>query len=867
MMLAILVISVVMYGEAHHGFHTIYRPVNSEVHHTLHTSAQNLAYPVTRPSLGKHKHEGENGSPRLTLSKGEGHHNEIYEDGEEHIEKSYQNVSEIIHHTVANNCSNGNCLGGSVRRTDTNRVQADTNESSQEEILAQKIVGDDGASSLNVLRGHRKPRKTVRLPGRRSSNLKIFVDAGRTSGSLRHFWRSTGLCPPAPHITTRPFLLSQDEKLNLALIGSLPNNAVTQVRIHWLLDLINGSIENGRPQYNFTQLDSLMDLLHQYQLHPGFELMGNPGNIFADLENNTQVLWWRHLVAETASRYVARYGLEWVASWRWETWNEPDHHDFDNLVFTVQGFLNYYDACRAGLDDVSVQLVLGGPGGSCREPQYSRMCWSLLRHCDRGSSYFTPGRPPRIDFISIHKKGQEDADSILTQELLTIQMLRKNYPNLRHVPVINDEGDFLKGWWRGLAWRADARYAALVVRAVYIHLQARVTVPRYDLISFDNAFLNYRPSFFDQRTMMARFQINSTAPRQVQLVKKAAYSVMALLALLGDRSLSYTVRGSDNRLSIISSCRNCEPEAVTTWTTRRHDLQKPQTNEPCPRTTEPPLSSSDAQEHEGTGGTTPVNHTNQLQHRSVIYKAPDHEYRNAGGTGATMSDLDRHTAMANGSWEATVLVSLSNGTEKSTSAKVRVRLSVAVPKFLVGGVVAVTTYRLGAGQAGPYEAWLSLARPVEPTRAQLAFIRSFEGPRRSGPSLVVALESNLHFGMKLFAPDVRVIHLCQTSTSNPGQVIGVRTLGVTSADVLVTWSDARINTRCVLRYEVERSVTGRGGPYSLVSGGSLTLHNNFWYSLPALHGPGTVQGWYRVRVVTYWGTKGAFSPPVYHHVD
>lgn len=45
----------------------------------------------------------------------------------------------------------------------------------------------------------------------------------------------------------------------------------------------------------------------------------------------------------------------------------------------------------------------------------------------------------------------------------------------------------------------------------------------------------------------SRFQINSTTPRQVQLVKKAAYTVMAMLSLLGDRSLPHVVQGSDNR--------------------------------------------------------------------------------------------------------------------------------------------------------------------------------------------------------------------------------------------------------------------------------------------------------------------------------
>lgn len=35
------------------------------------------------------------------------------------------------------------------------------------------------------------------------------------------------------------------------------------------------------------------------------------------------------------------YGIEYVKKWNFETWNEPDHHDFDNLNFTIQGILYF----------------------------------------------------------------------------------------------------------------------------------------------------------------------------------------------------------------------------------------------------------------------------------------------------------------------------------------------------------------------------------------------------------------------------------------------------------------------------------------------------------------------------------------------
>lgn len=34
--------------------------------------------------------------------------------------------------------------------------------------------------------------------------------------------------------------------------------------------------------------------------------------------------------------------------WNFESWNEPDHGDFDGLNFTTQGFYNYFDASEKG---------------------------------------------------------------------------------------------------------------------------------------------------------------------------------------------------------------------------------------------------------------------------------------------------------------------------------------------------------------------------------------------------------------------------------------------------------------------------------------------------------------------------------------
>lgn len=97
------------------------------------------------------------------------------------------------------------------------------------------------------------------ISGNDLQNLRFsFNFANATFKPLKHFWRSCGfwyghismlslilillICfnfsPPDPKSSVPENLLSEDVKLNLALVGSLPNNAIRQVRVHWLLNSI-----------------------------------------------------------------------------------------------------------------------------------------------------------------------------------------------------------------------------------------------------------------------------------------------------------------------------------------------------------------------------------------------------------------------------------------------------------------------------------------------------------------------------------------------------------------------------------------------------------------------------------------------------
>ncbi|KAL8202906.1 UNVERIFIED_CONTAM: hypothetical protein K2H54_030462 [Gekko kuhli] len=278
--------------------------------------------------------------------------------------------------------------------------------------------------------------------------------------------------------------------------------------------------------------------------------MGSPSGYFTDFEDKDQVIQWKSLIAQLAKRYVERYGLEHVAKWNFETWNEPDHHDFDNVSMTASGFLNYYDACSEGLRQVSSQLRLGGPGDSFHPYPKSPLCWRLLSHCHNGTNFFTGETGVRLDYIAMHKKGAGSSLHILEQETEAMGQIQKFFPHFTSLPVYNDEADPLVGWSVPQPWRADVTYAALVVKVIAQHQNLLIAHPNntinYTLLSNDNAFLSYHPYHFTQRTLTARFQMNNTKPPHIQMVRKPVLTAMGLLALLGEEQVSADISSGES---------------------------------------------------------------------------------------------------------------------------------------------------------------------------------------------------------------------------------------------------------------------------------------------------------------------------------
>lgn len=448
----------------------------------------------------------------------------------------------------------------------------------------------------------------------------VQLDFSPGSGSpFKHFWESTGWCPPDPHPRFPSYFTTENIHQNHHLIAGVPRHGIKQVRIHFLLDLIklapasvfrgsaggDGGENNLQPAIvfpgsnarfwrkrglNFTALDSALDQLVGLGLAPGFELMGNPGNLddrsdrlFTSFQDHGQILAFGELVELVASRYIARYGLEVVRSWRFESWNEPDgevHHDLDaGIECDMLGFFAYFDACAAALRRVDTELIFGGPASDGA----GTFLFGLVEHCIHGHNTVTNRTGcDRVDFLNIHKKGNQSTAAITNNELPFAQAVIKKIAGtpLETARWGNDEADPKVHWSSLYLWQADARYAAMVPKVIAQHQEVFIDGQhiKYDVLSNDNGFLPYPDnglSTFQQRTLIAQWSYNSSGT--VASVRKPVLNAMAMLALLGETIHKHAGLGSamTSEIGVIPTVTPDGTLSVLVWASADSDPINP----------------------------------------------------------------------------------------------------------------------------------------------------------------------------------------------------------------------------------------------------------------------------------------------------
>eukprot|EP00038_Savillea_parva_P011472 m.197777 g.197777 ORF g.197777 m.197777 type:complete len:726 (+) comp20217_c0_seq1:47-2224(+) len=424
-------------------------------------------------------------------------------------------------------------------------------------IIGAVAVGLSTAASADTATGNPLSVTSSPVTASQSGNLiAMSVDLSTSARvPLPKIWRATGWCPPLPLRDMPSYVNTESTWQNHAFIAALPRQGIEYIRIHNLLFLLR--VPSGtQPEsldpttdIDYSNLDTLVDLIvGEFGLALGFEIMGNPlfadatsdVGVFTSWKDSEQVAAWQRMVTAICQRYVDKYGLDVVARWRWEAWNEPDHACNSRSKMNagidcdLDSWLAYFDACARGVKAVSPRMLWGGPG-SGGATLTTPFLAGMLKHVAGANG----SNRTALDFIQWHDKGALTNTGV---DLTIARLVQSTSPTLAaSTPMGNEEVDPEGGWNKVLVWRGDTTYPAAAARVLNMHLAAlRDDFPGidYHYHANDNAFLNYGDVWYDQRTLVVRFLMNKTGATEV--MPKSIYNLMGLLSLLGDTKYNVT---------------------------------------------------------------------------------------------------------------------------------------------------------------------------------------------------------------------------------------------------------------------------------------------------------------------------------------
>jgi xylan 1,4-beta-xylosidase len=233
--------------------------------------------------------------------------------------------------------------------------------------------------------------------------VDVSVNAADVTDRLKRVWEMIG------SERLSQLLLAGDEKwiadeFATALRRAHEELGVRRVRAHAILhdDLAVVSVDAaGRIAYDFDRVDAVYDQILEIGIRPVVELSFMPAALARDPQETVFTYkgiisppadWsqWRDLIAALGRHLISRYGIDEVATWAFEVWNEP------NLVVfwtgTVEEYLRLYDETAAALKSVDERLLVGGPSTAASE-------W-VERLAEHAADTGVP-----LDFVTSHTYG------------------------------------------------------------------------------------------------------------------------------------------------------------------------------------------------------------------------------------------------------------------------------------------------------------------------------------------------------------------------------------------------------------------------------------------------------------------------------
>jgi xylan 1,4-beta-xylosidase len=313
------------------------------------------------------------------------------------------------------------------------------------------------------------------LPLSAAEPVPVVVHADRVTGEIRPIWNYFGYDEAGTTLT-------REGRHLLAELNQLSDEPI-HIRVHHLLTSGDGTLAlkwsstnvytedaEGRPVYDWTRLDAIMDEFTRPGLEPFVQAGFMPQALSSQPEPYTPKLVktglprdmvaggafyppkdyqkWQDLIEAWARHCGERYGAERASSWLWEVWNEPESPYWRG---TTDEFFRLFDHFAAGVKRALPDARVGGP--HVTDPGWKNgdvFMRAFLEHCRSGRNAATGGTGAPLDFIAFHAKGttrldeQGRVEMNLRNQLKTIATyggIIAEFPEFAALPIYIGESD------------------------------------------------------------------------------------------------------------------------------------------------------------------------------------------------------------------------------------------------------------------------------------------------------------------------------------------------------------------------------------------------------------------------------------------
>jgi xylan 1,4-beta-xylosidase len=372
------------------------------------------------------------------------------------------------------------------------------------------------------------PALLAPTPAEAQSSDVIQIDASAPAHPFPHFWEKM--------FGSGRAILTLRESYRQDLRDVKQITGFEYVRFHAIFHDevgIYDADDQGHALYNFSYADQIYDGLLANGVRPFVELSFMPKKLAA--KEALHAFWykqnvsppkdwnkWDDLITQFTRHLVDRYGIDEVAQWYFEVWNEPNL-DFWTGEPKQATYWQLYDHTARSIKQVSPRLRVGGPATA-------QAAWAdaFIRHC-------AENKVP-VDFVSSHVYGNDRAQDVfgtdekIPRDQMVCRAVKKVHDQIRssimpNLPLIWTE------------YNASYFNEPAVTDSIYIGPWLAETIRQCDGLVEIMSYWTFSDVFEEQGVVKQPFY-GGFGLIAADDIPKPSYNTFKLLHRLGDERIS-----------------------------------------------------------------------------------------------------------------------------------------------------------------------------------------------------------------------------------------------------------------------------------------------------------------------------------------